>query len=74
MITIIKREGWELNPNEKIVASILKRCLKLDGECPCYHEEWDKNTPIEDKKCPCKTFREKDECHCKLYVKTNDNN
>ena len=69
MITIIDKEGWELNPNDKVVNAILKRCEKLNGECPCHHEEWNENTPIEDKKCPCITFREKDECHCKLYVK-----
>jgi len=29
------KEGWKLNPNEKIVNAILKRIEKCEGECPC---------------------------------------
>ena len=69
MIQIIEKEGWKLNPDPQIVNAILKRCEKLDGECPCYHEEWDSDTPVSDKKCPCITFRSNNGCHCRLYIK-----
>ena len=35
MIKIFRKEGWELNPNDKVVNAIIKRCEACDGECPC---------------------------------------
>ena len=29
------KKGWQLNPNEKVVAAITKRIQKCNGECPC---------------------------------------
>ena len=51
-----------LNPNDKIVNTILKMCEKNDGQCPCKNDG-------EDKHCPCSNYREKDICCCKLYIK-----
>lgn len=65
MIEIYRKEGWMLNPNDKIVNTILKMCEKNDGECPCKNEG-------EDKHCPCSNYREKDICCCKLYVKIGE--
>ena len=62
MIQILRKEGWVLNPDDKVVNAILRRCEANNGECP-YH-----NTG-EDKKCPCSDYREKDICHCSLYLK-----
>lgn len=62
MIQILRKEGWILNPNDKVVNAILKRCEINDGECPCHNESVDKH-------CPCTDYKEKDECHCGLYVK-----
>ena len=56
------RSGWQLNPNEKIVNSIIKGINRCDGECPC-------NNDSEDKHCPCSNYRLNDKCCCKLYVK-----
>ena len=53
--------------NEKALLPITKKLIKNNGICPCCHEEWDDNTPIEDKQCPCKTFRDTGDCHCNLY-------
>lgn len=61
-IKILRKEGWELNPNDKVVNSILRRIVKCDGECPCDNHS-------EDKHCPCSDYREKDKCHCGLYIK-----
>ena len=65
MIQILRKEGWILNPNDKIVNSILNRIELNDGECPCFTG----NGTHEDRCCPCKEYREKDVCHCTLYIK-----
>ena len=62
MIQILRKEGWILNPNDKIVNSIIKRIEKNDGKCPCHNTGYDT-------KCPCSDYREQDVCHCSLYVK-----
>lgn len=56
------REGWMLNPNEKIVNGIIKGINRSNGDCPC-------NNDSEEKHCPCSNYRTKDKCCCKLYVK-----
>lgn len=59
------KEGFMLNPNEKLVNAILKRIEACNGDCPCHNDSYDKH-------CPCSDYREKDECHCNLYVKKGD--
>lgn len=59
------KEGWMLNPNEKIVKAIINGINRCDGECPCANDG-------EDSKCPCSNYRLKDYCCCKLYVKENE--
>lgn len=56
------KEGFILNPNEKIVNGILKGLNRNDGYCPC-------NNDSEDKKCPCSNYRLNDKCCCSLYLK-----
>lgn len=56
------REGWKLNPNEKVVSAIVKRLNKNEGICPCANDS-------EEKHCPCSNYRIKDKCCCSLYVK-----
>lgn len=56
------REGWMLNPNEKIVNGIIKGINRCNGDCPC-------NNDSQEKHCPCSNYRTKDKCCCKLYVK-----
>lgn len=62
-------EGFEVN--KKALPKIAKRLIITEGVCPCNHEEWDNTTPKEDKLCPCKTFRETNDCHCGLFKKVN---
>ena len=64
MVQIYRKEGWILNTNDKIVNAILKRCEMNNGECPCHNNSVDKH-------CPCSDYREKDVCHCGLYIKVN---
>lgn len=72
MVQIHRLLGWTIHPNDKVVNSLFKRIEKCDGECPCHHEEWDENTPHEDKVCPCITYRNGKGCHCGLYLKIKD--
>lgn len=65
MIKIFRKPGWKLNPNDKIVNSILDRCEKNNGECPCHND----GETREDRLCPCKNYRENDKCNCTLYIK-----
>jgi ferredoxin-thioredoxin reductase catalytic subunit len=59
------KEGWILNPNEKVVNAIIKGINRCDGECPCDNNSYDKM-------CPCSNYRENNYCCCKLYVKQNN--
>lgn len=55
------KEGFMLNPNEKVVKGILKGLERNNGECPCANTS-------EDKRCPCSNLRLHNKCCCNLYV------
>jgi ferredoxin-thioredoxin reductase catalytic subunit len=61
------KEGWILNPNEKIVKSITKAIERNDGKCPCAHDE-DFNGDLH---CPYEDYRIHNQCCCQLYIKEN---
>lgn len=65
MVQINRKEGWILNPNDKVVNGILKMIENNNGECPCQNNSIDKH-------CPCSDYRDKDICHCSLYIKKGD--
>lgn len=67
MMQILRKEGWTLNPNDKIVNAIIKRIEANNGMCPCYVEG-----DLSDRFCPCKEYRENNICHCTLYVKDDN--
>ena len=48
--------------------SLRKQMKENGGYCPCATKH------TEDTKCMCKAFREQEEgeCHCGLYIKTNN--
>lgn len=50
------------NPNETALKTILEAIKDCNGFCPCVLQQ------TKDTKCPCKKFREKQECCCGLYV------
>lgn len=64
MIQFYRKEGWVLNPNDKVLNAIIKRIVLNNGECPCHNESADKH-------CPCSDYREKGICHCGLYLKVD---
>lgn len=59
------KEGFKLNPNEKVVKAILKGIERCGGECPCANTS-------EDKRCPCSNYTQHNHCCCKLYVPVED--
>ena len=62
MVKILEKEGWQLNPDERIKNAILKRVESNNGLCPCANDSVDKH-------CPCSNYRELDKCCCTLYIK-----
>lgn len=56
------REGWILNPNEKIVNGIIRGLNRCKGQCPCQNDS-------EDKTCPCSNYRADIKCCCSLYIR-----
>ena len=65
MITILRKEGFILNPSDKAVNALLKMIERNDGNCPC------SGNTSEDKKCPCSNYRLSGDCCCGLYKKEN---
>lgn len=65
MIQILRKKGWVLNPDDKIVNSILKGVERNNGHCPCYNNS-------EDTHCPCSNYRDNDYCCCGLYKKLGE--
>lgn len=58
-------DGFKLNPNEKVVRSIVAGIRRNNGHCPCHN----KYSGTDDDICPCKAYREEGDCTCTLYVK-----
>lgn len=51
------------NPDSELVKDIKKRIKNNGGHCPCQIDKDDST------KCPCKMFRETQECICGLYIR-----
>lgn len=63
-IKILRKQGWMLNPNDKVVTGILKGLMRCDGHCPCHHPERHGHD-----ECPCHEYLAYDNCICGLYIK-----
>lgn len=61
MVTILRKEGFMLNPNDKVVNSLLKMIERNEGNCPC------NGNTSEDKHCPCSNYVNNNNCICGLY-------
>lgn len=55
-----------LNPDSDFVKTMRQKIQSNSGYCPCKQEKKPEN------KCPCKDFREHQDCHCGLYIKVKD--
>jgi ferredoxin-thioredoxin reductase catalytic subunit len=58
------KEGWQLNPNEKVQKGIFKGLFRTGGQCPCHSIGTES-----ERRCPCREYRVNNKCHCNLYVK-----
>lgn len=56
------RNGFILNPNDKVVNGIIKGLNRNNGDCPCSNTSTDCH-------CPCSNYRENNKCCCTLYIK-----
>lgn len=65
MIDIIRKEGFMLNPNDRVVNSLLRMIERNDGKCPC------SGNTSENLNCPCSNYIQHDNCCCGLYKKTS---
>ena len=63
MIQIYRKEGFILNPKDKVVNNIIRLATWNNGLCPC------QGNTSKDKYCPCSNYKEKGICCCGLYVK-----
>lgn len=67
MIEIYRKNGFVLNPNDKVVNALLKMIERNEGKCPCA------GNTSEDLHCPCSNYREHENCTCGLYIKSKPN-
>ena len=55
-----------LNPDSEHVNLIIRGLQKKDGYCPC------KVGFNPEDRCPCKEMIETEICHCRLFIKTEE--
>lgn len=60
---ILIKDDFILNPNDKVVKSLLRIIERNDGKCPC------SGNNSEDLNCPCSNYRLHNNCICGLYKK-----
>ena len=64
---IVRKEGWELNPDDDVVNHIIEMLEANYGHCPCVHPEREGHD-----QCPCTMYIANNVCYCGLYVKLED--
>ena len=60
---ILRKAGWDLNPDDQVVNSIIRMLDKNGGHCPCHS-----NDSVGHNICPCSSYTQHNKCHCNLYV------
>lgn len=60
---ILRKAGWDLNPDDNVVNNIIKALENNDGHCPCLHSEREGHD-----QCPCTAYISNNICYCGLYV------
>lgn len=67
VINIVRKDGWDINPDDRTVNNIFRILEVNHGHCP---------TRIEDRfgsdMCPCTNYLSGGKCFCGLYVKKSD--
>lgn len=65
-INVLIKDGFNLNPNNKVVDSLFRMIGRNKGKCPC------SGNTSEDLHCPCSNYRLHGECICGLYKKNGE--
>ena len=63
-IKIVRKDGFDLSPDDNVVNNIFRSLEKRDGHCPSIHLERNGHD-----QCPCSQYLTYGECYCGLYVK-----
>ena len=63
-IKILRKEGWDLNPDDMLVNNIFRALERCGGHCPCHHKQRHGHDI-----CPCHEYIRYDNCICGLYVR-----
>lgn len=66
---IVRKEGWELNPNDDIVNEIIIKLEDNYGKCPNHSSNGSDHNI-----CPCSSYLQHNKCYCQLYVRKENNN
>ena len=64
---ILRKPGYMLNPEDKVVNGILKALFRNGGHCPCHHPEREGHD-----QCPCSEWIHNNRCFCGLYIKVDE--
>lgn len=65
-LELIEKEGYTINPDAKVVNTIINSICKNDGVCITQHDK----EPIDyHRQCPCSSYVRDGKCYCKLYIK-----
>lgn len=66
-IKIVRKSGYDINPNDSIVNEIFRQLERKDGHCPSKVPDRDGHDY-----CPCHDWLANNKCYCGLYIKKNN--
>ena len=61
---IIRKDGWELNPDDNVVNHIIEMLEANYGHCPNHNSDSEGHNI-----CPCSAYLQHNKCYCNLYIK-----
>jgi ferredoxin-thioredoxin reductase catalytic subunit len=66
-IKVVRKSGYELNPNDTVVNDIFRQLERNHGHCPTVVQDRDGHDY-----CPCHDWLANNKCYCGLYVKKDN--
>ena len=66
-IKFVRKKGFDFNKDDSRVTYVINGLIENQGHCPTKI----KNRNGHDQ-CPCSDYLQNNICHCKLYVKENE--
>lgn len=68
-LKIVRKKGFEINPNDEVVNNIFRALEVNYGHCPTIKADREGHDY-----CPCSAYLQHDTCYCGLYVRKNNSN